>query len=441
MGMATAVFAAENPDDATTGFFASLKERSYISGTLGAETGIETGDGDLQKFEGLLQLELEIELPKNIDLTIIPRMRVDLVDKLERSQPDQHEIGGFTRSLYLGDDVQLEMRELYFEAMAGDTFLTIGKQQVVWGKADGLKVLDVVNPQDFREFILDDFDDSRIPLWTINAEIPIGNATLQLLWIPDQTYHKIPEPGATYEFVSNVPQAPAGVSVVQNNFDRPNNIIGDSDVGLRISGFWKGWDLSLNYLYHYDDVPVLYRSLSAGPGGPMVTINPGYERTHLVGGTFSNAFGDLTLRGEFGFSFNKYYSTTDTTDIDGVHETDEFAYVIGLDWFGFSETLLSVQFFQNILADDAAGLLRDQVENTMSFLAQRDFRNDTFTVSNIWVHNFNDDDGFVRPKLEYKLRDDLDVWVGVDFFYGTQHGLYGQFDQTDRLILGLNWGF
>lgn len=439
--LTASVSAQQDAEEESAGFIDKLKDRSYVSGTLEIEGGIETGDGDFQKFDVLLQPEFEITLSENVDLTIIPRLRLELIDELEPGHPSQDELSGVSRRLYLGDSVQFEMRELYIETTVGDTYLTIGKQQVVWGKADGLKVLDVVNPQDFREFVLDDFDDSRIPLWTFNAEIPIQEATLQLLWIPDQTYHKIPESGATYEFISNVPQAPPGVTVIQNRFDRPNDVIVDSDVGLRLSGFWKGWDLSFNYLYHYDDIPVLYRSISVGPGGPVITVSPGYERTHLIGGTFSNAFGDFTLRGEIGFSLDKFYSTTDVTDVDGVHQTDEFAYVIGLDWFGLSETLLSVQFFQNILTDDAAGLLRDQVENSVSFLVLRDFRNDTVAVSSIWVHNFNDSDGFVRPKIEYELRDNLNLWAGFDFFYGSSKGLFGQFDHTDRLVAGMEWGF
>ena len=434
----TLAVAQQEVEEESKGFIDRLKERSYVSGTLEVEGAIGTNDGDFQKFDVQLQPEFEITLSENVDLTIIPRLRLELIDELEPGHPDQDELSEISRRLYLGDNVQFEMRELYVETTIGDTYLTIGKQQVVWGKADGLKVLDVVNPQDFREFVLDDFDDSRIPLWMFNAEIPIKEATLQLLWIPDLTYHKIPESGATYEFVSNVPQAPPGVTVIRNSTDRPNNVIADSDVGLRLSGLWKGWDLSFNYFYHYDDVPVLYRTLSAGPTS---TVNPGYERTHLVGGTFSNAFGNLTLRGEVGFSFDQFYSTTDVTDVDGVHQTDEFAYVIGLDWFGFSDTLLSFQFFQNLLTDDAEGLLRDQTENTLSFLVQRDFLNDTIVVSNIWVHNLNDDDGFVRPKVEYAMRDNLDLWSGFDIFYGTRRGLFGQFDRNDRFVAGMEWGF
>ena len=63
-------------------------------------------------------------------------------------------------------------------------------------------MLDVLNPQDFREFVLDDFEDSRIPLWSVNAEVPLGPLVAQLVWIPDRTYHDLPEPGATLTLVS-----------------------------------------------------------------------------------------------------------------------------------------------------------------------------------------------------------------------------------------------
>jgi len=50
--------------------------------------------------------------------------------------------------------------------------LRLGKQQIVWGETDGLKLLDVMNPQNFREFILDEFEDSRLPLWSVKYTVP-----------------------------------------------------------------------------------------------------------------------------------------------------------------------------------------------------------------------------------------------------------------------------
>ena len=65
-------------------------------------------------------------------------------------------------------------REGYIDTSAGDWSFRLGKQQVVWGTADGIKLLDIINPTDFREMAQNAMEDSRIPIWMINAERNIG---------------------------------------------------------------------------------------------------------------------------------------------------------------------------------------------------------------------------------------------------------------------------
>ena len=426
----------ETPNgDASESLLTRWMKRIDASALVEMEAAFGTRGGP-QKLELKFEPELNIDLPYELRLTAIGRVRGDAFDKLETGDPLQSEISHATRRLIIGDRTDLELREFYVEATVGRTYLTVGKQQIVWGKADGLKVLDVVNPQDFSEFVLDDFDDSRIPLWSVNAEIPIKNLVVQLIWIPDRTYHKLPEPGSAYEFTAPAfrPVAPPGVAVELRPVERPGRFFADSDAGVRLSTFWKGWDLTANYLYHYDDFPVLFRGFSVSPQGPRVTVTPRYERTHLVGGTFSNAFGNLTMRGELGYSFDRFLSTSDPADADGVIKSDVFSYVLGFDWYGIQETLLSFQIFQNFLTHDDPGLLRDRAETNLSALFQREFRNDTVTAETIWVHNFDRGDGFVRPKVSYELRNNVDV------FHGSGNGLFGQFDRNDRLVLGIEWG-
>jgi hypothetical protein len=433
------VSAEESNEDDSLRLIDRLKDKMYFGGSVKFETAVETTTGDGQKAELQIQPEIEFSLNDDTNLVIIPRLRFDALDELEPGRPDQDEIWGPSRRWLLGDPLELELRELFVETVVGDTYLTVGKQQVVWGESDGLKVLDVVNPSDLREFGLAEFEDSRIPLWTVNAEIPIKDATLQLLWIPDTTKHNIPEFGSTYDLF-NVP-IPPGVTVDVENYDRPNNPISDSDYGARLSGFWKGWNLSLNYFYHYDDVPVVFTSIGVGPGGAVITASPTYKRTHLIGGTFSKAFGDLTLRGELGYSTNKYYSVDILSDPDSVHESGEFGYVIGLDWFGFSDMMLSFQFFQSIIDDDVSGLGRDKVDNTISLLVRRSLKNESLSIYNILVHNLNSGDGYVRPKLSYQVSDTTSIWGGFDIFYGSDSGLFGQFDHRDRVVVGMEWAF
>jgi hypothetical protein len=67
------------------------------------------------------------------------------------------------------------LRELYMDTTAGDWDLRVGKQQVVWGTADGIKLLDMINPTDWSEFNQNTMADARIPVWMINAERYLDN--------------------------------------------------------------------------------------------------------------------------------------------------------------------------------------------------------------------------------------------------------------------------
>ncbi|MGB5669130.1 MAG: DUF1302 family protein, partial [Sedimenticolaceae bacterium] len=59
------------------------------------------------------------------------------------------------------------LRELYVDTSAGDWDFRIGKQQVVWGTADGIKLLDIINPTDYRELNQNGVEDARIPVWMV----------------------------------------------------------------------------------------------------------------------------------------------------------------------------------------------------------------------------------------------------------------------------------
>ena len=62
------------------------------------------------------------------------------------------------------------LREAYVDMELGDWSIRAGKQQVVWGTADGMKLLDMINPTDYAEMAQNQMEDSRIPVWMINAE-------------------------------------------------------------------------------------------------------------------------------------------------------------------------------------------------------------------------------------------------------------------------------
>lgn len=408
-----------------------------------AQWAVNTHKGDSQALNLTLLPELDASFENGWQLKSSIRLRAEAINGMQISDIDRDGYSDYSKPAMLNNEMELELREFYLQGELGDSFLTVGKQQIVWGKADGLKILDIVNPQSFREFILDDFDSSRIPLWTFNVEHNIADWDLQFLWIPDQTYHALPKQSASYAFTSAelVPIAPPGVQVNIEQARRPNNSLLDSDVGFRATTFWKGWDITFNYLYQYNNLPVFRQNLSFSAGIPVVTISPEYERTHVMGTTFSNAFSDWVIRGEIGYFTEHYFIRKNSLQNQGVVKSPELHYVLGLDWNAPWDVLLSAQLIQSWVLNDADKTTRNKLDTTLTGLIRRNFMYDTLVAEILIIANTNNGDGIIRPKISYEWQDNVKTWVGSDIFYGDNQGVFGQFHSNARVIIGVELSF
>ncbi len=423
-----------------------------VSSIWQSEMSIAKGS-EIQKFEHVWKPELNMSLSSDIDMTIIGRVLFDTQDNLGYEGDRLDTASSINGPLWEGDNFDMEVREWYLDTEAAGVFWRLGKQQVVWGQADGLKVLDVVNPQSYREFILQYFDDSRIPLWMVNAEIPIGDDdSLQLLWIMDQTYHDFANTGSDYQMTSPllVPQPVEGIEVARFDMHKPDDVLKDSELGLRYSKFLNGWDLSFNYLYHYIDTPIFYQQLTGGEGSDLtLEIDAEYKRSHLLGFTAAKAFGDWTLRTELGYSSASYHllenSKPEFITHRGIAKSKDISSVVGIDWQGLQDTMLSLQWFQSSLFDIegeiGSSLVRPKQNHIVSFMYQQNFANENWQLEALALYGIEHHDSSIQLELSHMLEDNLKLWVTADIFGGDSSTLFGQFNQTDRLSVGFEWGF
>ena len=407
------------------------------SGTVQGEYAATSSPYQTQKLQTLLTLEARGTVLEDARYTFIPKVYVDAQDELDpdHSRPDSYShING---TLYTDQHSRVELSEAYVDVDMLGAYWRIGKQQVVWGQADGIKVLDVVNPQKFSEFILDVPEDSRIPLWMFNAEIPLSmDMSLQAIVIPDLSFHETADRDGSYAITSPelAPQIIGNQPVVVAPLERPPSE--RWEYGLRWSLFVAGWDVRANYLNHYHDREVYYRSADT----ERLLMAARYERNDLFGITASNAFGDVTLRTEVGYSSDTFHLTQNLAN-NGIRQSEELSSVIGLDYQGFSNTLLSYQWFQSRLLSYHPAMVRRKQTHRHSLLVRRDFLNDTLKAELFVLHNHDYDDGMVQPRVAYQLEDNIELWLAMDLFYGDQAGPFGQFDTQDRAVVGVRYGF
>lgn len=408
-----------------------------INTEIEVEFDIGLTDSELQNANTTIKPEISGDLAPSIRYTLIPKLVAAADSKLYVDDPDESNYSTFNGPLASNHHGLLELAEAYLDFAAWDGYWRLGKQQVVWGQADGLKVLDVVNPQDYREFNLDEFEDSRIALWMMNVEFNTSeDSTLQLLIIPDATYSKLADVGTPYYITSSKYRpalSAAPLPVMIHEVERPVNEV---EFGARYRLFYSGWDLTLNYLNHRQDIPVNYLRLGSG----QIDVVPVYEPSQLYGATASNAFGDWVVRMEAGYSTETYHVRNSLQE-DGIANTPEISSVLGLDYRGFTDWFLSYQWFQSTLLEYEDDIVRQQQRMQHTLLIRRSLMNETLEIELFMLYSDEDQDGQVRSQLVYQATDTMRVWGGVDIFYGDLDGLFGQFDDTDRLVLGVEFGF
>ncbi len=364
-------------------------------------------------------------------------MRADTEDQLEPGRPEQRERSSFNRRWLLGDSAEAELRELYLDGRLGPAFLRIGKQQIVWGQADGLRVLDVVNPFSFREFVWPDPQDRRIPLWAIKTEVPIGGATLQLLWLPDPTFDEIPLGDATFAVTTPllVPQAAGPIRVEPAR--RPQ-VCATAATAVRA---WRCSSAAGTSRSTISITPTTIRCRSSLCANGAPALAPAYERSRLFGATLSNAFGSTTVRGEVGYSTDRWFITTDAADRDRVFPADELAFVVGLDNTALADTLLSLQYFQSTVRTPAAGMTRLRRERQGTFLIQRSWRNESVRMRALWLRSFDRSDGAIQARLSWQPSAHLSIGLSIERFYGEPTGLFGEFRDASRAGVDVQWSW
>lgn len=103
--------------------------------------------------------------------------------------------------------------------------------------------------------------------------------------------------------------------------------------------------------------------------------------------------------------------------------------------------MISGQLFQSVATERKPATLRDKTDSTLSLLVNHTLLNETLELRLIWLANTNIGDGLLRLRATYEWQDNLKIWIANDTFYGSSEGIFGQFNDNDRLTLGVEMGF
>ena len=376
------------------------------------------------------------------------------------------------------------IRELYakktFSLGDGkDLFLKVGRQQVVWGRTDLFRVLDVINPVDYsRNNIYDELADIRIPMWIAQAEYRMGasesmqDRNFQVVWNFDKfrpnnlgqcgSTNVILDAGCFFRGMANLWDNGgtvanfAGNGTLATNFGAhqigirnvylPDWDIKNTQLGMKFEGVTAdGLSFSLNALTYRSQLPSLHsingkgtvNPFTGGNGNPsgtpvagLIAFDMHFPRVNLVGGSmdFQIPAASAAVRIEAAYTNGEEFSNTLKSGL--YSKNDVFRGVIGIDRPTFipfisetSATLISGQLFYQHIFDhewkqSALGPvgMPDWEDSFIGTLLLKGFlMNAKVSPQVILAHDFRARATAIAPQVEWNLSNDLKVTVGANY--------------------------
>ncbi|GAB1415479.1 hypothetical protein MASR2M117_08850 [Paludibacter sp.] len=339
---------------------------------------------------------------------------------------------------YFDKAPELGLREIYLDYYSDKFDVRVGKQQIIWGKAEGVFITDIISPKDLSEFLLRDFEEIRSGVTSVKLNYHSGIHTVEGVWVPVFTPTTMPPSNSIWSPKLSFPIVPIwDYSTSQKEFSVTN-----SEAFLRYSLLSSAFDMELvGGTFLYDD-PAMHLTRQINPATMQLqslTIRPDYHRVNMAGGSFSLPLGDFVIRGEGAYYDGRYFQTTATTPPDATIKKNYLHYMAGVD-YTLAGIKLSTQFIQERILNYELGMQNEEVETTMTFLAKKDFFRERLWLELFAYVGINNKDALIRPKLTYSIADGMELQAGANIFTGTT-GRFGQYNSNDMIYTKLKYSF
>lgn len=382
----------------------------------------DTGDTD---WRGLSSLKTEIHLEYNgqnekIKWHIGGKTSYDAAFRINGRKE-------YTKDVLDVYESDFDLEKIYMTGMLTDRLgLTLGRQIVVWGKSDNIRVTDVLNPLDIREYGYADMEDIRLPVAMVRFDLSFQRLNLSAMILPEIRFNESSPFGSDYYPFETPPP----------NEDIPADRLSNAEYALAVNGYFSGWDLSLYYADIYNDTAHL--ELAPLTSQPVLK----HARLTMLGSSVNAAHGDWIFKCEGAiFSGIHYFNVAD-------HSFSRTDVLVGFDYSGLSDTTLTLESayrriarFRSVIGKTPDNAEKNLLETILRF--HRTWLNDTLSMTCLatWFGEKAEKGAYYRVSGEYGLSDNLEISLGIICYRKGDLPLFKEIGQNDRLYGQIKYSF
>lgn len=333
----------------------------------------------------------------------------------------------FTEEVLDKYEKEAEFTEVYVQGrVARGLDLKIGRQIVVWGRSDYIRVTDILNPIDNREPGYTDIEDLRLPVTMTKLDFFVNSWTLTALAIHETRFNKIPTFGHYfYPYEYRLPPEEENLP----NFDNPqwaaalNGIFSQKDFSLY-------WGNLLNSDAHIESI------------GSPPRFARRHERVQFYGGAFNIASGNWLFKSEGAILQGVKFANT------GDEEFMRSSMLVGFEYSGFDDTFISADIsvfnihdFKEIL--ETRPDYAQETQWRSAFSVSRDFFYQSLNVQLLaLIFGEKAQDGAMyRLTGGYDITDAWNLRVGVALYESGDLYTLRSIGDNDQIFAELKYSF
>ena len=371
----------------------------------------------ISSVKSSLLLDYEHKFESGIRLKMNAKAYYDAIYSFLKARED------FTKQEKDELESEVELFDAYIEGKITDNFdYKVGRQVVVWGRSDTIRVTDILNPLDNRRPGMVDIEDLRLPVTMAKFDYFIGDWRITPIAILEQRFSKRPPFGSVF---NPFPM----VSPEDKEYD-------DVTYALSIGGEFTGWDINFYAAGIRNDEGQLELPSSRNPYG---VIN--HNKIQMYGTALNVLTGSWLFKTEIAYFEDLKYFTT------GDKEFSRTDALVGFEYNGIVDTLISYDFVTRNMGEYDERLITEAIplkkhDYQHAFRISSDFMNATLTA-NYLISLYGeklDEGGFQRAWVKYELGEGINLNAGfVDYIGGSL--FFDAIKKNDMIFTDISYSF
>ena len=416
-----------------------------VSISISAEEGFDDGfDGEdieiivenTQPARGVLYGSADLEAHYNFNndknlstfktlVDILGEYKFDNGTKLSGNLKGYHDfIYEFeNRAVPNGYENEINLNELNIELeISPNLDFKLGRQIVVWGKSDSIRITDILNPLDNRTPGLVDIKNLRLGRTMSKLDYYFDNLNLSVIALHENRFTK-----NAMQYSDFKP------TEVDKPTSKPEDSLKNTGVALSLTGAFEGYDVGLYFADTYIDKPYLVESN---------TLLKYDNKSKMFGTAYNKVLGSYLLKAELAHFDNVKYNNLS----DAKARTDV---LFGLEYNGITDGSIGYEVALRQIHDYDSSInvqsngYKPEREYQQVIRFSQSYLNQTLDLNTVvsMIGASAEDGGSVRVTLDYAIDDETSVSGGVIDYIGDNNLVIDSYKDNDRIFAKASYAF